>query len=295
MRGIYHSHSRRKDKPDLVYHGANLLGKNSVFTVSLAQQKVLSDSTIELQFQRDDGESVVFVPGQFFRFVFTDVDGEFERSYSLCNLAPDTTGILMLVISKVDGGRATRLLFNTECGLKASVTGPFGRLVLPEKLPKRLFLVATSVGIAPYLPMLGPLSGPLCRDEIEVFLLLGVRDPSEFIYATVLVDFQHRYPRFHLRLCYSRRLPDSPRSFEGAGYVQDYLPAVVPSQDLVMLCGNPMMVDVCFDKLKQAGLPSRQVIREKYVFAKQAAVKPPSALSAEQKRLIEEKMQKYRS
>jgi len=277
-----------------VYHGVNLLGENSVFTVSLIQQKVLSDSTIELQFQRDDGEPVVFVPGQFFRFVFTDVDGEFERSYSLCNLAPDTTGILLLVISKVDGGRATRLLFNAECGLKASVTGPFGRLVLPDQLPKRLFLVATSVGIAPYLPMLGPLSGPLCRDEIEVFLLLGVRDPSEFIYATELVDFQRRHPRFHLRICYSRRLPDSPRSFEGSGYVQDYLPAVVTNQDLVMLCGNPMMVDVCFAKLKQAGLSSRQVIREKYVFAKQASVQPPSALSAEQKRLIAEKMQKYR-
>jgi len=264
-----------------------------VFTVTLREQKVLSVSTLELEFQRDDGEPLVFVPGQFFRFVFADSQGEFERSYSLCNMTVDVTDRLRLVISKVEGGRATRLLFDAEGGLRASVTGPFGRLVLPEKLPERLFLVATSVGIAPYLPMLGVLSGPVSRGEIEVFLLFGVRDPGEFIYAAPLVDFLNQHQGFHLAVCYSRQLPDSPRSFERSGYVQDHLPEVMPNQDLVMLCGNPMMIDVCFDKLKQAGLSTRQIIREKYVFAKQAAAKPDTSLSAEQKRLIEEKMRKY--
>lgn len=264
-----------------------------MFRVTLIQQRMLSKSTIELQFQRDDGAPVIFAPGQFFRFVFTDSIGEFERSYSLCNLPPETEGRLSLVISKVTGGRATNLLFDTECGLSARVTGPFGRLTLPQELPNRLILVATSVGIAPYLPMLKVLSGPLLRNEVEVLLLLGVREPTEFIYEKELVEFQHQHSRFHLTVCYSRQLPNAPRTFELAGYVQDHLPAIAPQQDLVMLCGNPMMVDACFAKLKQAGLPSRQILREKYVFAKRAASKPATSLTAEQKSLIAEKMRKY--
>ncbi len=35
--------------------------------------------------------------------------------------------------------------------------------------------------------------------------------------------------------------------------------------DIAYLCGNPNMVDACFEALKEHGLPIPQIRREKYV------------------------------
>ncbi|MGV0035537.1 MAG: hypothetical protein ACNYPE_11470 [Candidatus Azotimanducaceae bacterium WSBS_2022_MAG_OTU7] len=94
-----------------------------------------------------------------------------------------------LVISRVSNGRATALLFNSIDGLQAKVTGPFGRLTLPDEAPGRLVMVATSVGLAPYLPILKELE---TRGFPKVVLLLGVRDRSEFIRADLWVQHADR-------------------------------------------------------------------------------------------------------
>ena len=279
------------------------LGKpeRDVFTVTLNKVQYLSNSTIELQFQRDDSAGFEFLPGQFYRFVFTDAEGEFERSYSLCNLSQQEAkaGSLRLVISEVDSGRATRLLFNVKPGLSARLTGPFGRLVLPSVLPQRLFLVAASVGIAPYLPMLEMLAEPLSSGELQVYFMFGVRDPSEFLYASLLTGYAEKYANFHLAVCYSRQMPATPKNYDYSGYVQLHLPVPDPATDFYLLCGNPPMVDDCFKQLKTAGIGTRQMVREKYVFAKRPKIascgEPSSGPSDEQKRLIAEKMRKYQT
>ena len=54
------------------------------------------------------------------------------------------------------------------------------------------------------------------------------------------------------------------------GYVQQFLEAFAPdaASDIAYLCGNPNMVDACFEALKAAGLPVPQIRREKYVSSK---------------------------
>lgn len=265
-----------------------------MFEVSLKRIRHLSPSTDDFRFVRDDGGPVEYEPGQFFRFTFEDDEGVFERSYSLCNLH-DEPGVLDLVISKVEGGRATRLLFEATEGLTASVTGPYGRLVLPDPLPKRLFLVATSVGIAPYMPMLRKLEGPLANGEVEVCFFFGARSPDEFLYESTFVDFNDRYPNFHLTICFSRELPGSPRPFEVKGYVQDHLFTIGlnPETDYLLLCGNPKMIDDVYARLKEKGFGPRRVVREKYVFARETGASPKKEMTDAQKKLLAEKMAQY--
>jgi len=214
-------------------------------------------------------------------------------------------GCLRLVISEVDGRRATLLLFNAALGLIARVAGPYGRLVLPDVLPQRLFLLATSVGIAPYLSMLEILAEPLLRGELYVHFMCGVRDFGEFLYASLLMGYAGKHPDFHLAICYSRQMPATPACHDRSGYVQQYLPKLDASTDLYLLCGNPAIVDECFAQRKAGGIGSRQVLREKYVFARHPTVASNRVLSSdssgglndgpsdEQKRLIAEKMRKY--
>ena len=269
------------------------------FKAILTRVRTLSQSTRDFRFIREDGGALEFAPGQFYRFVFSDEQGEFERSYSLCNFADDADGKTMdLVISTVDGGRASRLLFAASPGLETTVTGPYGRLVLPDTLPQRLFLVATSVGIAPYLPMLNQLRPALNEDQCEVHLLYGVRDYSEFIYGDFLNDFSSQYAAFNLHLCLSRcDLEAGQTESQFKGYVQDKLQALLPNPDtdLVMLCGNPHMIDQTYPSLKELGFKVKQVVREKYVFAKdKVPVESKAAsMSAEQMSLLAEKMKKY--
>lgn len=272
--------------------------KVSGFRVVLTRVRKLSESTRDFRFQRDDGEAVVYEPGQFFRFVFEDENGEFERSYSLCNFSDEQRpNDLDLVISTVTDGRASKLLFSTEVGLEARVTGPFGRLVLPKKLPMRLFLVATSVGVAPYMPMLRQLANEAMKQgSLEVHLLYGIRDYREFIYGDQLLQWEAEHLGFHLHLSVSQCEVDTSKArSQNKGYVQAMLMDLKPNPetDHVMLCGNPKMIDEAYPLLKQIGFGVKQVVREKYVFAKDKKAVTTS-MSDEQRALIAEKMKKYK-
>ena len=160
--------------------------------LELKRVKQLCESTRELRFETASGKNLDYEPGQFYRLSFEDNEGLFQRSYSLGNLDDLYGPYLDIVISKVDEGRATKLLFNAQPGLKASVTGPHGRLVLPADKPRHLFLVATSVGVAPYLPILQKLKTEAYQ---RVDLFFGVRNREEFIYKEFLTKYaeDHRF------------------------------------------------------------------------------------------------------
>ncbi len=257
--------------------------------VRLERIRQLSNTTKDFRFVRTDGDVFDYTPGQFFRFLLTDEQGEFERSYSPCNFEELHGDYLDVVISEVEGGRATRLLFETGEGLTARLHGPFGRLVAPSTRPERLVLVATSVGLAPFLPILKQLEG----DTQKIVLLLGVRDESEFLYRDWLLNYRDNHKNFELRLCYSR---DEPREvYEYKGYVTEQLELIDPNpeEDHFLLCGNPHMIDDVWPRLKESGFRARQVTREKYVFAKDSKGEAKK-LTDKERALIAEKMKKYR-
>ena len=86
--------------------------------------------------------------------------------------------------------------------------------------------------------------------------------------------FADAHPRFRYVPCLSRELP-APGSAHAHpdvrhGYVQQQLAGFAPdpATDIAYLCGNPDMVDACFEALKAAGLPVPQIRREKYVSSK---------------------------
>ena len=186
--------------------------------LELKRVKELCESTRELRFETTSGKNLDYEPGQFYRFSFEDNEGLFQRSYSLGNLNDLYGPYLDIVISKVDEGRATKLLFNAQPGLKASVTGPHGRLVLPADKPRHLFLVATSVGVAPYLPILQKLKTEAYQ---RVDLFFGVRNREEFIYKEFLTKYAEDHRFFNLKLCISRE--DAKEEYEHRGYVTDLL------------------------------------------------------------------------
>ena len=170
------------------------------------------------------------------------------------------------------GGAATALFEGLPIGGTVDASGPFGRFcLLPNDANRRYLLIGTGTGITPYRAMLPLLASLIESRGIEVVLLQGARTPEELLYGDEFRAFANAHPAFRFIPCFSRELPasDSPQAHADVrhGYVQNILAEIAPdpASDIAYLCGNPNMVDACFEALKEHGLPIPQIRREKYV------------------------------
>jgi NAD(P)H-flavin reductase len=250
------------------------------FPLKLVARRMLAPTVAHLTFQRDDGQPLDFIPGQFVQVHFHYADGTAtKRSYSLATIHDHALGpgeAVEIAVSYVAGGAATALFEGLETGGAVDASGPYGRFCLmPADANKRYLLIGTGTGVTPYRAMLPQLERLIVERGIEVVLLFGARTPVELLYGDEFRAFADKHgPRFRFVPCFSRELP-APGSAQAHadvrhGYVQQFLQEFAPSADtdIAYLCGNPNMVDACFETLKGCGLPVPQIRREKYVSSK---------------------------
>jgi ferredoxin-NADP reductase len=249
------------------------------FPLKLVGKRMLAPSVAHLTFTRDDGQPLDFVPGQFIQVHFNYADGTpTRRSYSLATIHDHALGpgdAVEIAVSYVPGGAATALFEGLEPGGTVQASGPFGRFCLmPGDDNRRYLLIATGTGVTPYRSMLPLLEKAIAERGIEVVLLFGARTPTELLYGDEFRAFAERHPGFRFVPCFSRELPAPGSAHAHAdvrhGYVQQFLAEFAPDAqgDIAYLCGNPNMVDACFEALKEAGLPVPRIRREKYVSSK---------------------------
>ena len=246
------------------------------FPLKLVSRRMIAPTVAHLSFLRDDGQPLDYVPGQFIQVHFAYADGApARRSYSLATLHDHALGAgeaVEIAVSYVAGGAATALFEGMPIGGTIDASGPYGRFCLmPNDANRRYLLIGTGTGITPYRAML-PLIETLMRERgVEVVLLQGARTPDELLYGDEFRAFAELNPRFRYLPCLSRELPAADSAHAHAdvrhGYVQNALAGFAPNAegDIAYLCGNPNMVDACFEALKDAGLPVPQIRREKYV------------------------------
>ena len=249
------------------------------FPLKLTGRRMLAPTVAHLSFVRDDGQPLDFIPGQFVQVHFEYADGTpIKRSYSLATIHDHALGsgdAVEIAVSYVAGGAATALFEGLDEGDHVEASGPFGRFCLmPADDNRRYLLIGTGTGITPYRAMLPLLEKQLAQRGVEVVLLQGARSPGELLYGDEFRAFAQTHPGFRYLPCLSRELPEpgSPQDHPDVchGYVQQFLGqfATDPEHDIAYLCGNPNMVDACFEALKQHGLPVPRIRREKYVSSK---------------------------
>lgn len=236
---------------------------------------MLAPSVGHYRFVRDDGQPLDFIPGQFIQVHFSYADGTpTKRSYSLATIHDHAMGpgeAVEIAVSFVPGGAATALFEGLPDGGHVEASGPFGRFCLmPGDRNARYLLIATGTGVTPYRSMLPQLEALMAERGVEVVLLQGARTPTELLYGDDFRAFADAHPGFRYVPCLSRELPADPHADVRQGYVQQHLAELAPdaTRDIAYLCGNPDMVDACFEALKGHGLPIPQIRREKYVSSK---------------------------
>ncbi|MBN7137287.1 ferredoxin--NADP(+) reductase [Lysobacter enzymogenes] len=245
------------------------------FPLKLVSRRMLAPTVGHYVFQRGDGEPLDYIPGQFIQVHFQYADGTAtKRSYSLATIHDHALGpgeAVEIAVSYVPGGAATALFEGLGEGDAIQASGPFGRFCLmPADANRRYLLIATGTGVTPYRAMLPQLERQIRERGIEVVLLFGARSPAELLYGDEFRAFAERVPGFRFVPCFSRELPADPHPDVRQGYVQQFLAEFAPDAagDIAYLCGNPNMVDACFEALKEYGLAVPQIRREKYVSSK---------------------------
>ncbi len=236
------------------------------FELRLVHSKTIGPSIKHLELTRTDEKLLDFVPGQFITLLLKNEAGELKRrSYSIANNKGEAT--LAIAVSYIAGGIASELLFNLKPGDTIKAMGPAGRLVLPDESFARMILVGTGTGIAPYRSMLPALHERLAAEpHLTVHLLLGVQYRESALYAEDFLAFAVTHPQFHFHAALSRETtPLAPHEIKG--HVQAVFDDLhlCPTTDLVYLCGNPNMIDESFQLLVDAGFPTPQIRREKYI------------------------------
>lgn len=249
------------------------------FPLKLTGRRMLAPTVAHLSFVRGDDQPLDFIPGQFVQVHFEYADGTAtKRSYSLATIHDHALGpgeTVEIAVSYVAGGAATALFEGLDAGDSVEASGPYGRFCLmPTDTNARYLLIGTGTGITPYRAMLPLLERQMAGRGVEVVLLAGARSPQELLYGDEFRAFADKHPKFRYVPCLSRELPEpgSPHAHPDVrhGYVQQFLDEFAPNADtdIAYLCGNPNMVDACFEALKERGLEVKQIRREKYVSSK---------------------------
>ncbi len=232
---------------------------------------MLAPNVRHMTFERADGESFAFIPGQFIQIHFNYEDGKpTKRSYSVASVAGDDDEPpkdIEIAVSYVDDGAATALLSNLKEGETVDASGPYGRFCLMDTdTNPRYLLVATGTGVTPFRAMLPGIARLIRERGCRVELIYGARNEAELLYGEEFEAFARDNPGFDFHPCFSRAMRATPRANDRSGRVHVALAELgTEPADIAYLCGNPDMVDEAFAWLKDAGLPVPHVRREKYV------------------------------
>ena len=210
-------------------------------THKVLQVKHYNDSAFVLRMERNDFD---FSPGQY---ISVGKNGIKERrDYSIYSSSADD--YLELLIKKVDGGDVSDKLSECEIGEELDLEGPFGNcIVLKKYRNKKILLVATGTGIAPYHSIVR--SYP----DLNYTVLHGVKTLDQ-LYG------QEAFPPDRYISCLTG-------SHEGGffGRVTDYLRVhSVKNYDLFYLCGNSEMIFEAFKLLQIQGIQREQIVTEIY-------------------------------
>lgn len=214
-----------------------------------------------------------FVSGQFV-MLGLEVDGRpLMRAYSIAS--PSWEEHLEFFSIKVPDGPLTSRLQHVKVGDRILLSRkPTGTLVLTDLKPgRRLFLLATGTGLAPFLSLLAE---PETWERFErVVLVHGVREVADLAYADWLSHglANHDYlgEMVRGRLHYLPTVTREP--YHSCGRITDLLdsgelaarvglPPLDPSSDRLMLCGSPQMLSDTSARLDAMGFAISPRTRE---------------------------------
>ena len=226
-------------------------------TGTVVEKKAVSPLVTWLRLKIEGVSDFSFIPGQFINL---EVGDGIYRSYSICN---DTVGGGFVELAAITGrpGLGANLINSFKIGSSAGFVGPSGRYSYKKGGRKNVVFVATSTGIAPFIPMLGQaLEDPFVE---SITLVFGVRDREDVFFEEKFKKFLEMSPKFSYFICLSG-ISDQLKPPYFANRVTFCLPDFVNEHTDFYLCGNTAMIRDCSDIINKAGLKDFAIYTEAF-------------------------------
>lgn len=223
-------------------------------TVAAVEQ--LSEDSIELAVDLDEGSALTFLPGQY---VHIDVPGAgAHRSYSFSSL-PGEKRATFLIRNIPNGVMSGYLSEHAAKGDRLTLTGPLGSFYLRE-VTRPVLMLAGGTGLAPFLSMLGQLVEKGC--DAPIHMIYGVNKDDHLVKVDALEAFAAKLPNF----TYATVVVDEASEHPRKGYVTHHMDAeVMHDGDVdVYLCGPPPMVDAVLKHFDAEGIVPQSFHYEKF-------------------------------
>jgi len=225
------------------------------YPVELLAKEPCGDDILISRFSRPEGYS--FRAGQWFRLFLETAEGETGQTFSLCSTPADS---VLEMTTRLSGSAFKNALAALEPGATVEVSGPGGRLAIPEAARTIAFLVG-GVGITPVRSMLRDAcqSGRVFEDAV---LFYGNREEGCAPFAeefSAMGDIGVR-----LVLCFERAGEgwQGERGFITAETVRRHVDPLDGRPFLV--AGPPVMVEVMERVLDELGVGDSSRIVEHF-------------------------------
>ncbi|MDB5770095.1 MAG: dmsA [Burkholderia sp.] len=183
-----------------------------------------------------------------------------RRSYAFC-VGRDT------VRSDVPGKMSSHLHSTLKVGDLLEVQAPNGIFTIPTKSKRPVLLIATGIGITPFIGYLESLLEHGVNQEVVLFY--GNRNSSQHAFKQRLVEIQNSLPGLQIINFYSRPLLQDVTGFDFQveGRIDFSLldPSLISRGIRVYICGSTGVVQSTKRALRSLGVPKHDIFSELFV------------------------------
>jgi ferredoxin-NADP reductase len=246
-------------------------------------EAVTPTGTIRLAFEVTDGKPFRFQPGNFVG-IECHVEGLGYRRSPYCIVSPPSDDERFeLLVRVVPDGPLSQYLDGLRPGDEVAFRGPVGRSMAygdPDD-PRDLVLVATGVGVGPFLSLATHLlAGGFERD---IHLFWGLRLVEDICLTDELDALEKRHPNFRYDISLSQPRLDWPGP---RGRVSESMPAMLDrlGSKQFLLCGNGAMIEELSRALSDVGVAQRFIYEEPFFNGRHVA--DPAVVAAIRERFL---------
>lgn len=234
----------------------------TTYDATLTSRQDVAEGTTAFHFSRPGGFD--YKPGQAIDLILPMPGGPEGERHTFSIVSAPFEDELCITTRMRDSGYK-RMLKSLSSGAAVKIEGPFGSLVLHNKLSRAAVFIAGGIGITPFMSMLR--NAAHTASQQQLLLLYSNRRPEDAAFLQELGQLEQKNPQFHM-LATMTQMSGSGQQWAGAVSMLDANMVKRAIADLpepvVYLAGPPAMVAALRLVLNNAGIDDDDIRTEEF-------------------------------